>query len=160
MIQDTVKKTSVSLEQVVLNPMNILLIRDTSEMAGLPKVFENDYGELFKFIGENALRPGKVMAFYLNYQDPITLEAAVEVDRVPEQLSGRIKSKVIEGGDAVVAHYTGPYEEMETPYNEIAKWLKENDKQARELPFEVYLNEPSQVKDKYGLKTDVYQMLK
>ena len=49
---------------------------------------------------------------------------------------------------------------METPYNEIAKWLKENDKQARELPFEVYLNEPSQVKDKYELKTDVYQLLK
>ncbi len=160
MIKDAPKKTSVVLEQLTVKPLKILLIRDTSEMAGLSKVFERDYGELFKFISENGLKPDKVMAFYLNYQDPVTLEAAVEVDRLPERLSGRITSRTIEGGNAVVAHYTGPYEDLPIPYNEIAKWLKDHNKQARDLPFEVYLNEPSQVKDKYGLKTDVYQMLK
>lgn len=160
MIKDTVKKTSVVLAQVLLKPTNVLYIRDTTDMAGLSKVIGADYGEIFTFIGRNGLKPGKVMAFYLNYQDPVTLEPAVEVDRVPEKLTGRIKSKMIAGGDAIVAHYTGPYEEMELPYNEIAKWLKENNQEARELPFEVYLNEPAQVKDKYELKTDVYQLLK
>lgn len=160
MFQDTVKRTHITLEQVVLDPINVLYIRDTAAMAGLSKVFEKDYGEIFDFIGENGLKPGRVMAFYLNYKNPITLEAAVEVDRVPASLSGRIRSKVVPGGDAIVAHYTGPYEELEKPYNEIGNWLKEHAHEAREIPFEVYLNGPKDVKDNYELKTDVYQLLK
>lgn len=160
MFQDTAKRTHVELEQVALRPINVLYIRDTAAMAGLSEVFEKDYGEIFTFIGEKGLTPGRVMAFYLNYQNPITLEAAVEVDQVPAKLSGRIKAKVVPGGDAVVAHYTGPYEELEKPYNEIGNWLKENGLEAREIPFEVYLNGPKDVRDAYELKTDVYQLLK
>ena len=160
MLQDTIKKTNVVLEKVLLEPFNVLMIRDTTGVSAISKVFEADYGEIFNFIKKNELKSGKVMAFYLDFQDPVTMEAGVEVDRIPEQLSGRIESKFVAGGEAVVAHYTGPYEEMEKPYNEIKKWLKENNREAREFPFEVYLNEPSQVKDKYELKTDVYQFLK
>jgi len=160
MLQDTIKKTNVVLEKVLLEPFNVLMIRDTTGVSAISKVFEADYGEIFNFIKKNELKPGKVMAFYLDFQDPVTMEAGVEVDRIPEQLSGRIESKFVAGGEAVVAHYTGPYEEMEKPYNEIKKWLKENNREAREFPFEVYLNEPSRVKDKYELKTDVYQFLK
>jgi effector-binding domain-containing protein len=160
MLQDTIKKTNVVLEKVLLEPLNILIIRETTGMAALSKVFDADYGELFNFIRKNDLKAGRVMAFYLDFEDPVTLEVGVEVDRVPGKLNGRIESKFVAGGDAIVAHYTGPYEEMETPYNEIKKWLKDNNKEAREFPFEVYINDPSQVKDKYELKTDVYQFLK
>jgi len=159
MLQDTIKKTNVVLEKVFLEPFNVLLIRETTGISALSKIFEADYGEIFSFIKKNELKAGRVMAFYLDYEDPVTLEAGVEVDKIPGYLNGRIESKFVAGGEAVLAHYTGPYEEMETPYNEIKKWLKENNREARELPFEVYLNDPSQVKDKYELKTDVYQFL-
>lgn len=160
MLQETINKPNLVLEKVLLEPFNVLMIRDTTGIAALSKVFEADYHEIFSFINKNDLKAGKVMAFYLDYEDPVTLEAGVEVDRIPEHLSGRIESKFVAGGEAVVAHYTGPYEEMEMPYNEIKKWLKENNKEPRDLPFEAYLNDPSQIKDKYELKTDIYQFFK
>lgn len=160
MFQDTVRKVCIDLEQVVLDPITVLYIRDTAAMAGLSKVFEKDYAEILRFISKNGLSPGRVMAFYFNDRNPMTLEAAVEVDRVPETLAGRIRAKVVPGGDALVAHYTGPYEELEKSYNEIAHWLEGNTFKAREIPFEIYLNDPTKVKDHYDLKTDIYQLLK
>lgn len=160
MLEEAIKKTSVILEKVVLDPFKVLIIRETTGISALKKIFDADYGEIFTFIKKNELKPGKVMAFYLDYEDPVTLEVGVEVDRIPEHVNGRIEVRNEAGGEAVLAHYTGPYEEMETPYNEIKKWLKDNNRQARELPCEVYLNDPSQVKDKNELKTDVYQFLK
>jgi effector-binding domain-containing protein len=159
MLQDAIKKPVVVLEQVVLQPMTVLFISDSTDMAGLSKVISSGYGELFSFINQNGLKSGKVMAFYLSYANPISLQTAVEVDKVPATLTGRIESKVVDGGNAIVAHYTGPYEEMEMPYNAVTKWVKENNRQAKGMPFEVYLNSPDMVKDKYELKTDVYQLL-
>lgn len=159
MQQDTLRKSLV-LEKVMVKPFKVLYITDTTSMAEISKAVGNDYGELYSFIGQQQMKPGRAMAFYESYSDPITMDIAVEVDREPAPLSGRIKARTIEGGEAVVAHYTGPYEEMEGPYNEITKWLRDNNRQPREMPFEVYLNSPSEVKDKSELKTDVYQMLK
>lgn len=159
-IQDTSKQSSLQIEQQVLKTMTIIYIPDTVNMSGLNKVFESAYGELFIFLTKNKILPGKVMAFYHNYSDPIAVEAAVEVGNVPDALTGRIKLRIVEGGNAVVVHYKGPYEEMETPYNALTKWLKDNHKKATGLPFEVYINDPSMVKDKYELKTDIYQLIK
>jgi effector-binding domain-containing protein len=159
MMADTVKP-SVIIEKITLEKMNVLYIPDTSEIATLTKAFESGYAELFSFIGSKGLKPGKVMAFYHNYADPISLEIAVEVDKIPSVLEGRLRSKVVEGGEAVVVHYTGPYEQMDLPYHAITRWLKENNREAKGMPFESYLNDPAMVKDKYQLKTDIYQMLK
>ena len=159
-LTDTSKKPTWVLEKTILNPMTIIFISDTSNITGISKVFQSAYAELFGFISQNGLIPGKVMAFYYNYNDPIALESAVEVNKIPAMLSGRIRTRKIEGGDALVIHYTGPYEEMESPYGAINKWLKDNNKQAFGLAFEVYLNDPSMVKDKYELKTDIYQLIK
>ncbi len=159
-LQDTIKSPIMAFEKTVLKPMTIVYISDTVNMTEITNVFKSAYAELFSFIPKNGLVPGKVMAFYYNYNDPIALEAAIEVNKIPGTLSGRIKSRKVEGGDVVIVHYTGPYEEMDTPYNALSKWLKDNNNQAIGLPFEVYLNEPSMVKDKYELKTDIYQLIK
>jgi len=160
MLQDTINKSNIVLEKVHLEPLKVLIIRETTGIAALSKVFEVDYEEIFNFARKNDLKVGKIMAFYLDYEDPVTLEAGVEVDRIPENLNGRIESKLVAGGEAIIAHYTGSYEGMKIPYDEIKKWLKENNREAREFPFEVYINDPSQVKDKNELKTDIYQFLK
>lgn len=159
MVQDT-PRTTVSMERVVLKPMTVVYIRDTASLAGISDKFRKDYGELFQLIGAQQLRPGKVMAFYHSYSDPVIFEAAVEVDRMPANLAGRNMARTIGGGDAIVAHFKGPYEMMDLPYKAITQWLKDNGKQADGLPFESYLNDPEAIKDKYELLTDVYQLLK
>lgn len=156
---DTSKKPNFFLEETTIKPMAIVFIRDTVAMSSLSKIFGTDYAEIFAFISQSGLRPGKTMAFYHNYSDPVSLDVAVEVDQLPVQCKGRIQSRMAEGGSAVVAHYQGPYENMQIPYNAITKWLESNFKQAKGIPFEVYLNDPMTVSDQYELKTDIIQLL-
>ena len=140
--------------------MTILFISDTADdMAGVGTVFANNYPELFRFININGIIAEKVMAFYPSYNKPILVEVAVQVNKLPDTLSGKIRSKTIAGGDAIVAHYKGPYEQMGIAYQEVTRWIKDNNKKVNGLPFEVYLNDPATVKNKYELKTDVYQLI-
>ena len=158
---DTSKTPDLILEKVVLKPMTILYIHDTSRMDKLSEVFGKDYGELFSFIGKNGLIPSKTMTFYYNYSDPIIMDIAVEVNRTVSISGNRIRSKVIDGGDAIVVHYIGPYEQMEKPYNLISQWFENNKNyQPKDLPFEVYLNDPGTIKNKNELRTDIYQFIK
>ena len=66
----------------------------------------------------------------------------MEVDKAPVQLTGGVQFKNIEGGDAVVMHYKGPYEKIEKAYLQIDDWLKKNNKLKAGPPMEVYLNDP------------------
>jgi effector-binding domain-containing protein len=158
MTNDTLSAAPIVITATRIQPMRIIFIRDTVQMVDLRKFFSESYAELFEFAGKYKLAPGKAMAFYDNYYDLITLEAAVEVDTIPAHLPGRILTRIIDGGEAVVAHYTGPYEEMSEPYGLLAQWLLDNNKKAKGLPFEVYLNNPGMVKDSTQLKTDIYQL--
>jgi len=53
----------------------------------------------------------------------------------------------------------GPYTQLGEAYNQIESWLKQNNRMARGNPFEIYLNDPSTVKDPSEIKTDIYQPL-
>lgn len=156
--QDTTEKPTLLPEKINLTPMQVLFIHDTAvSAADISRLLSKGYGELFAFINQQRLQPAKIMAFYHSSQPPFVTDAAVEVNRVPDKLAGRIKSKTIEGGNALVVHYQGAYEQIGVVYAVINNWLTKNNKKAVEAPFEVYLNDPVTVKDPKLLRTDVYQ---
>ena len=160
-MHDTIKKPTVFLEESLTKPMTLLVIRDTAAtVADISQLFQKDYGELFTFINKNTLIPGKVMAFYHSYGPPFFVDVAVEVNRIPGLLTERIKAKYLAGGNAVIARYQGPYEQVEIAYTAITNWLKQQRKEAKDKPFEVYLNHPSEGTDPFALRTDVYQLIK
>lgn len=103
------------VEKIVLDPLHVIYVNDTADKIDLPRVFGKAYSELFAFAFNNRIRPLKPMAFYYSHVDPLLLEIVVEIDKMPEQLNGRIKCKTIKGGEAVVAHYTRPYEQLAIP---------------------------------------------
>ncbi|MBS1563192.1 MAG: GyrI-like domain-containing protein [Bacteroidetes bacterium] len=141
--------------------MAIIYIRDTvSSMNDLSLLLGKDYSELFAYIQEKKLDARKVMAFYRSSQTPFVVDVAVETDKWPMQTSGRIHINKIKGGNAIVAHYTGPYNQSGAAYKAIHKWLGQHNKTAEGVPFEVYLNSPATVTDPYDLRTDVYQFIK
>lgn len=157
---DTTRPVAVILEKSTIEPIHMIYIKDSISMSSLSKTFSTRYSELFKFIAKNKLKAGRVMAFYYTYSDPILLDIAVEVDKQPDSLAGNIQFRTIESCEALIAHYTGPYEQLAHPYKRMEQWLKDNNERANGLPFEVYLNDPIVVKDKYRLRTDIYQLLK
>lgn len=153
---DTAKKPTLALEESMLSPMYILEIRDTASAEdSIGIVLGKDYKELFATINQNGLRPGKAMAFYYSSKPPFILDAAVEVDRFPRQTAGRIKINKTKGGNAVIVHYKGPYEQVGMAYTALNKWLTEFHKAADGSPFEIYLNDPTSERDPFELRTDV-----
>ena len=158
--EDTARKPAITLEESAVAPMIVLVIKDTAATTNdISAVLSKSYPELFTFVRQNGLKPGKLMAFYYSSQPPFVMEAGVEIDKMPNQTGGRIKINKVNGGNALIAHYSGPYDQIEIAYTAISNRLKEKNKVAGAPPFEVYLNDPYSVKDPFNLKTDVYQLL-
>jgi effector-binding domain-containing protein len=158
-MQQTLKKPTIVLESVLLQPSAVLYINDHTAISKQNSTIQKDFAVLMNFIDKHTLKPGKKMAFYLSYNNPISLEAAVEVDKIPEVLTEHIHSKTMDGGHAIVAHYTGPYQEMGIAYNAITSKMNDDNQQPKGFPFEVYINDVATVKNMMELQTDIYQML-
>jgi effector-binding domain-containing protein len=153
--------TAQSISKIIMQPMNIIYVVDTATTtADISSKMSEGYGKLFMAIGQHQLKPGKVLGIYRTSAAPWIFDVAVEVDKAPLQQTGGIQFKTITGGEAIVVHYKGPYEQIGEAYIQIDEWLKKNNKQRSGAPIEVYLNEPASVKDKSELLTDVYQLIK
>jgi len=159
--RDTLQKPVVSLEDTVVDTICMVEIRDTAAKADdFNRLLQRDYAQLFSFIIQQGLRPGKIMVFYHTMQPPFVFDAAVEVDKFPVRLTDRMRINKTRGGPVLIAHYKGPYDQIAVAYTAIKEWLEQHNKQVCGFPFEVYLNNPSSVKDPFELRTDVYQELK
>ena len=157
---DTVVPVKVRLEETNFNDLMILFIPDTAkQLQDLGAVFQRGYGELMKYAHENQLKTGKFLAWYYSVQPPWIMDIGVETDKLPSELKGRVKSRIEKGGEVLIAHMQGPYTQLGEAYNQIESWLKQNNRMARGNPFEIYLNDPSTVKDPSEIKTDIYQPL-
>lgn len=160
MTHDTTTKPLLKPRKVTLVPMSVLTVTDTAMTAAdIGPILSKNYGELFSFISSQKLQSGKIMAFYYSSHQPFIMDAAVEVNEIPATLTGRIKGRIIKGGDAIVVHYQGPYDQVGVAYTAITNWLNENNKTATRPPFEVYLNDPYTIRNPALLLTDVYQPL-
>ncbi|MGZ8541901.1 MAG: GyrI-like domain-containing protein [Chitinophagaceae bacterium] len=160
MPQDTVIPVKVVLEKTTFEEMSVLFIKDTAPTTEAVKdVLGKGYGELMQYIQGNKLQPRKFMAWYYAMQPPWPIDVAVETGKIPSQLSGRIQSRVLPGGDVLIAHTWGPYDQVGQAYLKIENWLKENNRKPKGNPFEVYLNDPAAVKSPSEIRTDVYQPL-
>lgn len=158
---DTVKHPVVQLQEIYIDTMNLVVIRDTADnSAELNMRLGRDYGELFTFINQSHLLPGKIMAFYYTSHWPFIFEAAVQTDKLPYCTKGRVKINKLPAGNALVAQYKGPYSQISIAYTALEDWLSAHNKKANGYPFEVYVSDPLVVKDSFELRTDVYQLLR
>ena len=140
---DTARKPIVSIEESRIDSMSLLVIKDTvGSYDSLQLKLGKDYSQIFSFA------------------NPVAFETAVEVNRFPERALGRIEFKKTEAGKVVIAHYQGPYSQVSMAYDAIRNFMKVSGEEPIDHPFEVYLNNPSLVKDPFDLKTDLYQRLR
>ena len=150
-----------SISKISMQPIKVIYIADTvMSTDSISLKMSKDYGILFSLMGQQQLKPGRVMAIYHTTKPPWIFDVAVEVDKAPDKLTGGTRFKITQDGDAVVLHYKGPYEKMDSAYFQIEEWLKKNNKLKSGPSIEVYLNDPGTVKDKNDLLTDIYQLIK
>ncbi len=158
--KDTARHPSARIERTVLPPMKIVSLSFEAERAeDIGQYLNVSYVAICGFINKHRLGPGRTMAFYYTYISPFAVEAAIEVDSIPPLLDSTVNTRVLEGGEVIIVHYKGDYESAGFAYRAIDKWLKDNHKTAKGVPFEVYLNDPITVKDRNNLLTDIYQFI-
>lgn len=152
----------MELEALKTKSMMVLTIVDTAKtMADIGPSLAKDYAEIGSVMKMNQLNyAGMPLAWYHSQIEPYLIEAGIPVDKKPAKLSGRVKIKQVEEGTAVVVHFWGPYEMTAKAYPMIKKWLEQNNKTAAGAPYDVYVSDPTTVKDPYQIQTDIYQPFK
>lgn len=158
-IPDTTKQPKMVIEEITVQPMVALVIKDTAAvMSDVGPVLGKNYGEIQNFMQANGLQfAGNPMAWYLNQPPPFILEAGIPVNKKPAAIEGRISIKELKQSKAVVVHFWGPYEQIPQAYGKIGEWMKKNRKKASGAPFEIYVTDPSTVSDPYQVQTDIIQ---
>jgi effector-binding domain-containing protein/ribosome-associated toxin RatA of RatAB toxin-antitoxin module len=157
------KEPTMKLETTTAKTMMVLYVADTAKtMADIGPVLGKAYGEIGAFMSKNNIQPvGPPLAWYYGGQNaPYPLEAGMPASKLPATVEGRIKSRTVEGGPAIVVRFWGPYEMGDRAYTMINDWLKKNNKTANGAPYEVYIGDPEKEKDPYKVQTDFYQQYK
>jgi effector-binding domain-containing protein len=160
MATDTAREPKMVAEEITLQPMIVLTIRDTAPgMADIGPILGKRYGQLGAFMGSNGLQmAGPPMAWYHTEQPPYIMEAGIQVDKKPANVQSPIEVKEIGQAKAVVVHFWGPYELTPKGYDKIREWLKKNNKKAVGAPFDRYMTDPTTVSDPYQVQTDIIQI--
>lgn len=60
-----------------------------------------------------------------------------------------------EGGKAATAVHVGPYDELGMAYREVEVWIDKQSLKTANPPFDIYLNDPSEVQDPSKFETEI-----
>ena len=155
-------------EKIVnLKPMKVVYVQVTGSYKS--KISEKAWNALWKFADEKQLCNEKTEYFGIIHDDPDITEAkkcrydaCLTVDS-KIKAEGKIVYKELKGGKYAVFTYKGPYEKIESKYDEIfGEWIANNvfcEKPKYELAdepiLEKYLNDPEDVEPE-ELLTEIY----
>ena len=137
---------TLNIELVEQETQTVIFIRTRTSFADMPKIIGESYCKITAYLDEIGEQPAGMpyAAYYnLDMQD-MDVEMGFPVAR---QLPGKgeIKLGEIPAGKYVTCLYKGPYSQMEQAYNEIFKWLQENNRELKGVYYEYYYNSPDEV---------------
>ncbi len=135
----------------------------TGTMDQVSSLLGKCYGNVMVAIEEQKLQPqGMPFAFYSDY-DPetgkYTMTAGMPVSSGGKN-SGDVKVVRYNAFTAVKGLHTGPYEDLQSSYDEIIKYAEENNIALGQESWEFYLNDPAEVNDPTLLQTLIAMPLK
>ncbi|HEX8514635.1 MAG TPA: SRPBCC family protein [Bacteroidia bacterium] len=149
--QPIVVENTTTKEQIVAT------YKCTTSLKNITNDIGTSYQKIGEFMQKNKLEfAGPVFAIYHSFSpEKIEMECAIPVNKEVKG-SKDISVKKMPAGNAVVAHYYGPYMGTELAHAEIEKFLKANDKKVTGSPYEVYVTDPGVEKDTAKWLTEVY----
>jgi effector-binding domain-containing protein len=114
------------------------------------------YQQLYESLARQSIAPaGPARLVYRQMEDDAwRIEPCVPVAGSvrPE---GDLEVHDMEGGRAVTALHVGPYDELGIAWDEVSKWVAARGHKTSAQPYDVYLNDPSEVDDPAELRTEL-----
>lgn len=151
---------SRQFELVTLTEQPTLTIRFQAQQPEFATKFAEVLPATYQYaISQGCQLSGPPFSLYHAF-DPNTgifdVEAGVQVSQ-PATGDADVKASTLPSGPAVSLLHVGPYEQLGEAHEALRSWVAENGKQPRGGPWEVYLNDPSQVPDPQQLQTQLIQ---
>jgi effector-binding domain-containing protein len=131
--------------------------KSTTDLKNISADIGASYGKIGEFLKKNNLEiAGSVLAIYHSFSpEKIEMECAIPIAKEVKG-EGEVNVMKMPAGNAVVAHYYGPYMGTELAHAEIEKFVKANNKKVTGSPWEVYVTDPGIEKDTAKWLTEVY----
>ncbi|MDD4767791.1 MAG: GyrI-like domain-containing protein, partial [Desulfotomaculaceae bacterium] len=124
----------------------VLFIRARTALEGLPLLIGESYRKIAEYLAELGRQPANApyTAYYnLDMQD-LDVEMGFPVAG-PLPGKGEVKAGEVPAGRYVSCMFKGPYNQMEPVYNEMNKWMQENNLEPTGIAYEYYYNGPQDV---------------
>ena len=153
---NTVVSPKIEIKQVEAQKALVIKVQIPSKDIGA-KMGEL-YGKLFTYVGTNRIATsGAPFAVYYEYnpQGNTTFEVGVPVSSLI-QGSEEITYKEFPAMKVASSLFIGPYDQTGPIYEALMKYIKDNNLQINGASWEIYLNDPMQVKDPSKYQTLIY----
>lgn len=127
-------------------PQPVLSIRKRTTIEELPKLIGESYKQIMEYLDELNEQPvdAPFTAYYNLDMNNLDVEMGFPIsNQLPEK--GEISYREIPSERVVTAMYRGSYSGMEHTYEEIFKWMEEDDVKPTGVYYEYYYNSPDEV---------------
>jgi effector-binding domain-containing protein len=114
------------------------------------------YHQLYDHLAEHGVAPAGAprLVYHEMQDDGWRIEPCVPIDREVRGQDG-IEVRRMEGGRAATAVHEGPYDELGIAWDELRKWFANQGHETASQPYDIYLNDPSEVDDPAQLTTEL-----
>lgn len=138
----------VTPEIVELEPQEAIAVRGDVAIRDLPGFFERAFHEAAEAAEASGVEIiGPPFGFYPEMPtDTVAVEAGFPVS-APAEAHGNAHRFVLPGGRAVQATHVGPFDTMETTYDQLQSWMAEQGIQPAVGMWECYLSDPEVERD-------------
>jgi len=123
----------------------VLSIRTRTSMKRLSDTIGVAYGRIMEYLTELGVQPSDAPFTAYHNMDMENLDVEMGFP-VKQELPGQedIQFRSIPAGKYASWIYTGPYSQMEQPYNEMFRWIEEHGYEPTGVYYEYYYNSPEE----------------
>jgi len=135
-----------SIELLKRSKQAVLSVKANTKVENLPMLIEESYGKIGSYLDEIGELPSDIpfVAYYNMDMENLNVEIGFPVYK---SLPGKddIESSYIPEMKVVYSIHRGPYMEAGPVYEEMVKWIEENNLKQTETMYEYYFNSPLDV---------------
>ncbi|MGM9927227.1 MAG: GyrI-like domain-containing protein [Bacillus sp. (in: firmicutes)] len=130
------------IEMLKKNEQPTMYIRTRTSVEKLPQLIGECYEKLAAYLKEMDEQLSEVpyVAYYNMDMQDLDVEIGFPMAK-PMPNKGEIKAGSIPAGKRIFCMYQGPYNEIESIYNEMATWIVEKGFKSEGIAYEFYYND-------------------
>ncbi len=148
---------SIEITEETLGPIHFVHIRKTSAMESIAQDMGMSAGVMAGVIGEKGLeQSGMPFSIYYSYGPEIDYSFCMPITSEAEIDHESVEYGLIEEGSFIRGVHVGPYDNLESSYNELDRYFTENGMERAGDPIEIYVTDPGEESDPNNWITHIY----